>query len=108
MRGHKGIRPVSQSVMSGDQIEVLIRGQSYSCLNKERRRRRLGRIILLSFITAFVYYRDKGDWIGPVITLDLCVLVADLINENNRALRSMFKHFTIKKVVSFSNVFIPQ
>lgn len=38
VRTHKGLEPGSKLVMSGGQIEVLIRGQSYSFLNKEPRR----------------------------------------------------------------------
>ena len=58
MRAHKGIQPVGKLVMSGGQIEVLIRGRSYSFLNKDQRGQRLGMIILLSFITALCHYRE--------------------------------------------------
>lgn len=57
MRAHNGIQSVGKLVMSGGQIETLIRGRAYSFLNKERRRRRLGRIILLSFITVLIHYK---------------------------------------------------
>lgn len=56
MRAHKGIQAVSKLVMSGGQIEALIRGRAYSFLNKEERKPRLPRIILLSFINALIHY----------------------------------------------------
>lgn len=66
MRAHKGTEADGKLVMSGGQIEVLIRGQSCGFLNKESRRWRLGGIVL-SFIT-----QTESDWICAFVTLDLC------------------------------------
>lgn len=81
VRGHKGIQPVRKLLMSGGQIEVLNGGQSLQL--PEQRANKETKIAEDSLITGI-----ESDWIIPLIILDRCgcVLVTDLINENNDVL----------------------